>query len=179
MKTLRNIVLVMLAIVAACIVAAPAQAQSDPLVNQLLADYGWHGVGGDVQVNKPTMEVRLPWIGVWERSPKGERYGDWMYIQVMIDCTQWKQIPFATLDADFNYVRMETLTGQFPTATWPEPGTEPYRTMTQVCGLFGYTRPAQLKPSSPGNLDGTPYVGTITKLADRQPARAPRSWGNP
>lgn len=139
MKTLRNLVLVMLAVIAGLAVTQQASAQSLE-IRSLLADRGWHGVGGAVQVHQPTLEASLPWVGVWERSARSGRYGDWMYVKVLINCDQWSQVAFATLDDDLNFVLLSDLTGSDPTQHWPEPGTEPYRTMTSVCGLYGYTR---------------------------------------
>lgn len=145
MKTLRNLVLAMLAILAVCIAVAPARAQSLE-IRALLADRGWHGVGGAVQVHQPTLEFSPPWVGVWERSARSNRYGDWMYVKVLINCQEWSQVAFGTLDDDLNFVLISDLTGSDPQSHWPEPGTEPYRTMTSVCALYGYTRPAAARP---------------------------------
>lgn len=163
MKTIRNLVLAMFAILAVCIWAGPANAQSWE-VRRLLADYGWHGVGGSVQVHQPTLEASLPWVGMWQRAPRGERYGDFSYMKVLVNCDQWSQIAFATLDADYNFVLIADLTDDAPVATWPEPGTEPYRTMTAVCALFGYVR-------QPASLGGSASIGKIEKLSDRQPPK--------
>lgn len=145
MKTLRNLVVAMILVVVALAITQPASAQSLE-IRALLSDRGWHGVGGNVQVHQPTLEASLPWVGVWERSARGDRYGDWMYVKVLINCEQWSQIPFATLDSDFNFVLMADITGDDPVSRWPEPGSEPYRTMTAVCGLYGYQRQRESKP---------------------------------
>jgi len=39
-------------------------------------------------------------------------------------------------------------TGTDPVATWPEPGSEPHRTMTAVCALYGYQRQAVRRPAA-------------------------------
>lgn len=140
MKIARNLVLAMLGVVAVLVLSTQLVRAQSLEIRSLLADRGWHGVGGDVQVHQPTLEASLPWVGIWQRSARGNRYGDWMYVKVLINCEQWSQIPFATLDADWNMVLMADITGEDPVAVWPEPGTEPYRTMSAVCGLFGYQR---------------------------------------
>lgn len=161
MKTLRNLVLGMLAVLALCVAAQSVNAQSFE-IRSLTSDRGWHGVGGSVQVHQPTLEFSPPWVGIWQRSAREDRYGDWMYVKVLINCQEWSQIPFATLDDDLNMVLLSDLTGEDPVARWPEPGTEPYRTMTAVCGLYGYVRQAQpvLRP----NPGGEPYVGGYKRL---------------
>lgn len=132
-------------------------------VRQLLQDRGWHGVGGGVQVHQGTLEFSPPWVGVWQRSaaPSGH-YGDWLYMKVLINCEQWSQVPFATLDPDWNVVLIGDLTGQDPVSRWPEAGTEPHRTMTAVCALYGYSR--QARPILRPNPNGAPYVGGIKRL---------------
>lgn len=139
MKTRTAWLLILLAATLFLANSPVARAQSLE-IRSLLADRGWHGVGGAVQVHQPTLEASLPWVGVWERSARSGRYGDWMYVKVLINCDQWSQVAFATLDDDLNFVLIADLTGSDPTQHWPEPGTEPYRTMTSVCGLYGYTR---------------------------------------
>lgn len=145
MKIYRNIVLAMIVIVLLCIFVQPSQGQSLE-VRRVLLDRGWHGVGGNTQVHQLTIEHDAPWVGVWERSPAGQHYGQWLYVKVLMNCEQWTQIPFATIDRDANYVLMEDAIGSAPQLTWPEPGTEPYRTMTAVCGLYGYTRGRSIVP---------------------------------
>lgn len=140
MKTLRNLVLGMLGVVAVLALSTQLVRAQSLEIRSLLSDRGWHGVGGSVQVHQPTLEASLPWVGVWERSARGERYGDWMYVKVLINCEQWSQIPFATLDSDYNFVLLADITGDDPVSRWPDPGSEPYRTMTSICGLFGYQR---------------------------------------
>lgn len=147
MKTLRNLVVAMILVVVALAVTQPASAQSLE-IRSLLSDRGWHGVGGSVQVHQPTLEASLPWVGVWERSARGDRYGDWMYVKVLINCEQWSQIPFATLDSDYNFVLMADITGDDPVSRWPQPGSEPYRTMTSICALYGYVRPREAVPAA-------------------------------
>lgn len=143
MKTLARIVLAMVYVViimCALFWARDARGQSGEVL-RVLQHRGWHGVGGNVQVHQPTLDAAPPWIGAWERSPIGDQYGDWMYVKILINCEQWSQIPFATLDADDNMVLIGDLTGEMSAAVWPQPGTEPFRTMTAVCGLYGYSRP--------------------------------------
>lgn len=148
MKTLRNVVLVMLAVVAVLALSTQLVRAQSVEIRRVLTDYGWHGVGGTVQVHQPTMEFSAPWVGIWERSPRGNRYGDWMYVKVLINCEQWQQIAFATLDDSYNMLLIADATGTDPVATWPEPGSEPYRTMTAVCALYGYQRQAVRRPSA-------------------------------
>lgn len=145
MKTYRNFVLAMIAIVVLLILAQPAEAQSLE-VRRVLQDYSWHGVGGGTQVQQSTIEFSEPWVGIWERTPVGNRYGDWLYVKLLINCEQWTQIPFATLDRDNNFGLIEDILGVQPQMMWPEPGTEPYRTMTAVCGLYGYQRGRSVPP---------------------------------
>lgn len=162
MKTLRNLALIMLAIVAFLIMTQPAQAQSLE-VRSLLSDRGWHTLGNSgVQAHQPTLEFRAPWVSVWERSPRSDRYGDWTYIQVVFNCQRWSHVPIATLSDDWSVTYLEDLTGEAPAPRWPDPGTTPYNVMTAVCGLYGYTRQPvpQLRP----NPDGAPYVGSIKRL---------------
>lgn len=147
MRTLRNLVVAMILVVVSMATPQPASAQSLE-IRSLLSDRGWHGVGGSVQVHQPTLEASLPWVGVWERSARGDRYGDWMYVKVLINCEQWSQILFATLDSDYNFVLMADITGDDPASRWPEPGTEPYRTMTSICALYGYVRPRETAPAA-------------------------------
>lgn len=156
------------ALVALLIVSAfPARAQTAE-IRSLLSDRGWHGVGGAVQVHQPTLEFSPPYIGVWQRGPRSDRYGDWSYVKLLINCQEWRQVPFATLDDDWNFVLIADLTGDDPVARWPEPGTEPYRTMTAVCGLYGYVRLTEAPPLRP-NPDGSPYVGSIVRLPRPRP----------
>lgn len=150
MKTLRIAALVLVTLYFA--VACYGTSAQSLEIRSLLSDRGWHGVGGSVQVHQPTLEASLPWVGVWERSARGDRYGDWMYVKVLINCEQWSQIPFATLDSDYNFVLMADITGDDPVSRWPEPGTEPYRTMTSICGLYGYVRPREAVPA-PGFVE--------------------------
>lgn len=153
METLRNVVLAMLAVIAVLILSTQLVRAQSLEIRSLLADRGWHGVGGDVQVHQPTLEFSPPWVGVWERSARSGRYGDWMYVKVLINCQQWSQVAFATLDDDLNFVLISDLTGSDPTQHWPEPGTEPHRTMTAVCALYGYTRQRQAwKPAPAGDF---------------------------
>lgn len=167
MKTLRNFVLVLLVLYLAGAVSAllPVHAQTLE-VRALLSDQGWHGVGGGVQVHQPTLEFRAPWLAAWERSARntaqGAGYGEWTYVKVMINCQQWSHIPIATLDSDDNVVFLDELTGVAPAARWPDPGTVPYRTMTALCGLYGYTR--QALPRLIANPDGSPFVGGIQRV---------------
>lgn len=147
MKTRTAWLLIVLAAVLLLANSPIASAQSLE-IRSLLADRGWHDVGGSVQVHQPMLEASLPWVGVWERSARGERYGDWMYVKVLINCDQWSQIPFATLDSDFNFVLLADITGDDPVSRWPEPGTEPYRTMTSICALYGYVRPREAAPTT-------------------------------
>jgi len=151
MKTLRNLVVAMILVVVALAITQSASAQSLE-IRSLLSDRGWHGVGGNVQVHQPTLEFSAPWVGTWQRGPRGDRYGDWSYVKVLINCQEWSQIPFATLDDDLNMVLLSDLTGDDPVARWPEPGTEPYRTMTSICALYGYVRPKQAKPVPVGDF---------------------------
>lgn len=150
MKTLRNLVVAIILVVVALAITQPASAQSLE-IRSLLSDRGWHGAGGTVQVHQPTLEASLPWVGAWERSARGERYGDWMYVKVLINCEQWSQIPFATLDSDYNFVLMADITGDDPVSRWPEPGSEPYRTMTSICALFGYQRQREVRVAPIGD----------------------------
>lgn len=153
MKTLRNLVLVMLAVVAVLALSTQLVRAQSLEIRSLTSDRGWHGVGGDVQVHQPTLEFSPPWVGVWERSARSGRYGDWMYVKVLINCQQWSQVAFATLDDDWNMVLISDLTGRDPQSHWPETGTEPYRTMTAVCALYGYTRAKQTwKPAPVGDF---------------------------
>lgn len=147
MKRLAQFVFGMLIVVAFAIHCDRANAQSVEVL-RVLQDRGWHGVGGNVQVHQPTLDAMLPWVGVWERSAINNQYGNWLYVKVLINCEQWSQIPFAALDRDSNYVLIGDLTGEDPVAVWPEPNTEPHRTMTAVCALYGYTRPKSA--SNPG-----------------------------
>lgn len=136
------------------VLALPAKAQSWE-VRQLLQDRAWHGVGGNTQVHQPTVEHDAPWVGVWERSPIGNQYGEWLYVKVLMNCEQWTLIPFGTLDQDDNFGLIEDVLGERPQIMWPEPGTEPYRTMTAVCGLFGYQRGRPIPPMQPApSLEG-------------------------
>lgn len=167
MKTLRNIVLIMLAIVAFCVWTDPANAQSRE-VRSLLTDRGWHGVGEGIQVHQPTIEFKAPWVSVWERAPRPPRpgvppYGDWTHVKVLVNCEQRTHIPIATLDNDWNVVYLEDLTGEPPVARWPEPGSVPERTITALCALYGYTR-RPLTPTLRPNPGGEPYVGGIQRL---------------
>jgi hypothetical protein len=159
-KTLRNIALLMLAIVALCVLTQPAQAQSLE-VRMLLADRGWHGIGGGIQAHQPTLEFQAPYVGVWERSPQGYRYGAWTYVRVLFNCQQWSYMPIATLE-DQQITYLEELTGVAPVARWPERDTVPYQVMTAVCGLYGYTH--QPQPKLIPNPNGEPYVGGIERL---------------
>ncbi|NEK74944.1 MAG: hypothetical protein G3W63_19485 [Xanthomonas euvesicatoria] len=148
MKTLRNLVLVMLGVVAVLAYSPTASAQSLE-IRSLTSDRGWHGVGGGLQVHQPTLEVSPPWVGVWQRSARSNRYGDWIYIKVLINCQQWSQIVFATLDEDLNFVLMSDVTGAELKPTWPDAGTIPDRTITAVCGLYGFTKPFAAAPLNP------------------------------
>lgn len=153
MKTLRNLVLIMLAVVAVLILSTQLLRAQSLELRSLTSDRGWHGVGGNVQVHQPTLEFSPPWVGVWERSARSNRYGDWMYVKVLINCQQWSQVAFATLDDDWNMVLISDLTGRDPQSHWPEADTEPYRTMTSVCALYGYARTKQAwKPTPVGDF---------------------------
>lgn len=145
MKIYRNIILALIIAALLCIFAQPTNAQSWE-VRQLLQDRAWHGVGGNTQVHQPTVEHSAPWVGVWERSPIGNQYGQWLYVKVLMNCEQWTLIPFGTLDRDHNFQLMADMIGHEPQLLWPEPGTEPYRTMTAVCGLYGYQRGKSIPP---------------------------------
>lgn len=160
MKTLRNIALFMLAVVAFCVWTDPARAQSLE-VRMLLADRGWHAIGGGVQAHQPTLEYQAPYVGVWERSPQGDRYGAWMYVRVLFNCQQWSYTPIAVLD-DEQITYLEALTDAAPVPRWPERGTVPDQVMTAVCGLYGYTH--HPVPKLVPNADGAPYVGSVTRL---------------
>lgn len=134
----------------ACADAARAQ---DWVIRQVLQDRGWHGVGGTVQVHQPTIEHSPPWVGVWERSARSDRYGDWAYVRVLINCQQWSQIPFGTLDEDHNFVLMADLIGTDPPPRWPERGTQAHRVVSAVCGLYGYREFKPLPPATPTEPD--------------------------
>lgn len=119
--------------------ARPAEAQSLE-VRAVRADYGWHGVGGELQVHQPTLEFSAPWVGVWERWPASPRYGDWRYVKVLINCDNWTQIPFATLDPDGNMQLIGDATGADPVQQWAERGSTQDKTITAICNLYGYVR---------------------------------------
>lgn len=172
MKTLRNYALAMLAIVAFCIGTDPARAQTIE-VRSLLSDTGWHAVGGGVQAHQPTLEYQPPMVSVWERSarpvPAGTAglnpYGQWTYVQVVMNCSTWSQVPVAVLGDDRRVMLIAEVTGQAPVARWPNEGTIPYRTMTAVCALYGYERrPLDGRPMATAHPDGTPFVGGIKQL---------------
>lgn len=166
MKTLRNIALIMLAVLAFLVWTDPANAQTRE-VRSLLSDLGWHGVGDGIQVHQPTLEFKAPWLSAWERSPRAVAagvapYGQWTHVKVLINCQQWSHVPIAVLNDDREVVYLEDLTGEAPVARWPDPGSIPERTITALCALYGYTRqPLQrLMP----NRGGEPYVGGIQRL---------------
>jgi hypothetical protein len=134
--------------------ARPAEAQSLE-VRAVRADYGWHGVGGDLQVHQPTLEFSAPWVGVWERWPASPRYGDWRYVKVLINCDNFTQIPFATLSPDGDMQLVADATGADPAQHWPDPGTVQARTIDAVCNLFGYVHqvaPVRHAESSIGKI---------------------------
>ena len=156
MKIYRNIVLVMLAILAVCIYTAPAHAQT---VRQSLGELGWHGVSGDVQVHKPSMQVDGNTVTVWERSALNNQWGNWAYFLVGFDCLERRQAVIATADADGYPVLMSQLTGRPTPQTEPAPGSVPHKTLTAVCASIGYTEKAatQLRQYPTPPDDGGSY----------------------
>lgn len=135
--------------------AAGARAQSWE-TRSLLSDRGWHGIAG-VQVHQPTLDADLPWVRVWQRRPVGPQYGQWIHVQVLINCDQWMQVPFLIMAMDGRPELFADVMGEDPRPIWPEPGSDADRITGAICALYGY-RPPDRRP-----LPGTGW-------AERPPA---------
>lgn len=151
MKSERLVIPALIVVVLGGLLCTPVSAQSrDAEVALVLQDRGWHGTGGDMQVHYPTLRIELPTISLWQRSPVGPQYGEWLYVKVLINCEQWKMVPFAGLDENGNFGLIEELIGSTPPVFSPDPGTETYRAMTAVCGQYGYSRAQGAPRTKPG-----------------------------
>lgn len=124
---------------AAFLLAAPLSAQNSIGI-QLMNDLAWHGVSDRVQVHQPSVAGKPPYIDVWERIAIGNSYGNWAYVKNLIDCQQWTQMPFSTIDHNGYFV----LWAQAPDtvkAAWTAHGQSNERVIAGVCALYGLTKP--------------------------------------
>lgn len=133
------------------LVAAPLCARN-PIGMHLMNDLAWHGVTDRVQVHQPSVEPNLPFVDVWERIAIGNTYGNWAYVKNLIDCHQWTQMPFSTIDRNGYFV----LWAEAPSsvkAAWEAHGKNNDRVITGVCGLYGLSKNRREAPKADTSLD--------------------------
>ncbi len=126
------------AVALAFCLAGPAHAQNLPGL-RLMQDIAWHGVTDRVQLHQPSVTGKPPHVEAWERIAIGSSYGNWAYVHNLIDCSEWTQVPFATIDPSGYFV----LWGDAPSTVkdaWEMYGANNERVIAGVCGLYGYTK---------------------------------------
>ena len=132
--------------------AAPLSAQN-PAGIQLMNDLAWHGLSDRVQVHQPSVQGKPPHIDVWERIAIGNAYGNWAYVKNLIDCQQWTQTPFYTIDRNGYFV----LWSEAPSsakAAWDAHGQGNETVIAGVCALYGFRKPLPntAAPDKSGNF---------------------------
>ncbi|PPU64421.1 hypothetical protein XcodCFBP4690_09420 [Xanthomonas codiaei] len=126
--------------------AAPLSAQN-PIGIELMNDLAWHGVSDRIQINQPSVQGKPPHIDVWERIAIGNTYGNWAYVKNLIDCEQWTQIPFSTIDRNGYFVYWSDAPSSVK-AAWEAHGQGNERVITGVCGLYGIPKQRRETPDT-------------------------------
>lgn len=133
---MKHFALLFVIAVASC---APHSAFAQSVLEaRLLSDYGWHGVSDGGQINQPTLAFEAPIVQAWERTAVGGQYGVWLYAMLNIDCEQWTLTPMATLDGNHRFAWLSDMIGEQPATLRPKRGQPHWKTMTALCGLYGY-----------------------------------------
>lgn len=118
--------------------AEPVSAQN-PRGIQLRNDLSWHGVSNRIQVHQPSVEANPPYIHVWQRIAIGNNYDNLAYVKNLIDCQEWTQIPFMTIDWNGYFVFWKDSPNSVK-AAWEAHGKDDESVMTAVCSMYGYTK---------------------------------------
>lgn len=144
--------LVMAVLLFSASLAAPLSAQN-PVGIQLMNDLAWHGVSDRVQVHQPSVQGKPPHIDVWERIAIGDTYGNWAYVKNLIDCQQWTQVPFYTIDRNGYFVLWSEASSSAK-AAWDANGQGNETVIAGVCALYGFRKPLPntAAPDKSGNF---------------------------
>lgn len=136
-----HVALLVFVALAAGIGAARAQVNTELEALMVQQDRGWHGIGGDVQIQSTTVDARaLPIIAVWTREPLRvpngvDPYGHWFYVKYLLACHEGLVVPYALIDDSNRIALGRDVLGYTAPAQTPTGGLA--TAMRTLCSQYG------------------------------------------